>query len=165
MTTEPNWGIWSLQSCRCCSGFFCDLLDESLTFLINFHRPATPEKVRSCCMFSSFIKDFETLSRQKDVLTSHLFIFFRLKSDMVLYVAYFTLSDGLYLRFLDFTCLAFPGHGVISESELSFKKKKRLQKRISDENTVHNIVVLPVYQGGFFRCFSGTLTENDNDCI
>ncbi len=42
MNTDLNWGKWGLQFFRCCSGFFYDLLDESLLHSwSNFGRPTT----------------------------------------------------------------------------------------------------------------------------
>ncbi len=48
MNTDLNWGKWGLQFFRCCSGFFYDLLDESLFSWSNFGRLATPGKVHHC---------------------------------------------------------------------------------------------------------------------
>ena len=44
INTDLNWGEWGLQIFRCCSGFFCDLLDESsMRSWSNFGRPASWE--------------------------------------------------------------------------------------------------------------------------
>ncbi len=52
MNTDFNWGKWGLRFFRCCSGFFYDLLDESLLrSWSNFGRPATPGKVHHCSKF------------------------------------------------------------------------------------------------------------------
>ncbi len=56
MNTDFNWGKWGLQFFRCCSGFFYDLLDESLLrSWSNFGRLATPGKVHHCSKFSPFV--------------------------------------------------------------------------------------------------------------
>ncbi len=53
MNTDLNLG---LQFFRCCSGFFYDLLDESLLrSWIHFCRQATPGKVHHCSKFSPFV--------------------------------------------------------------------------------------------------------------
>ncbi len=56
VNTDLNWGKWDLQFFRCCSGFFYDLLDESLLRSRSyFGRPATPGKVHHCSKFSPFV--------------------------------------------------------------------------------------------------------------
>ncbi len=99
MNTDLNWGTWGLQFFRCCSGFFYDLLDESLLHSwSNFGRPATPGKVHHCSKFSGFI----TLSRLIHVncFVSHLFLnFFRSRHDVLLF-KHASLSDRFY--FSDF---------------------------------------------------------------
>ncbi len=104
MNTDLNWGNWSLQFFRFCSGFFYDLLDESLLrSWSNFGRPATPGKVHHCSKFSPFVDNgsdrgslesqhlrnaFITLSRLIHVnyFVSHLFLtFFRLWHDVLIF--------------------------------------------------------------------------------
>ncbi len=56
VNTDLNWGKWDLQFFRCCSGFFYDLLDESLLRSRSyFGRPATPGKVHHCSKCSPFV--------------------------------------------------------------------------------------------------------------
>lgn len=105
MNTDLTWGKWGLQFFRCCSGFFYDLLDESMSCSwSNFCRPATPGKVHHCSKLSPFVDNgsprgslefqslrngFETLPRPIHVhyFVSNLFLnFFRLWHDVWLFV-------------------------------------------------------------------------------
>ncbi len=55
---DLSLGKWGLQFFRCCSGFFYDLLDESLLrSWINFGRSTTPGKVHHCSKFSPFVNN------------------------------------------------------------------------------------------------------------
>ncbi len=76
MNTDLNWGKWGLQFFRCCSGFFYDLLDESLLrSWSNFGRPGTPGKVHHCSKFSPFVDNgsdrgsLESQSLRNDFIT------------------------------------------------------------------------------------------------
>lgn len=55
-TQTVTWGKWGLQFFECCSGVYCDHLNESLLrSWVNFHWLATPGKVYHCFMFLLFV--------------------------------------------------------------------------------------------------------------
>ncbi len=93
MNTDLNWGKWGLQFFRCCSGFFYDLLDESLLRSWSRH----------CSKFSPFVDNgserglLESQSLRNGLITlsrlihvnyfvSHLFLnYFRSRHGVLLF--------------------------------------------------------------------------------
>lgn len=71
-THELHWGWWDLQCFKCCSGFFCGLLDESLMLSWNNY------------LFLNR-NGFVSLYRLKSMKVSHLlWNFFRSEHDVLL---------------------------------------------------------------------------------